>query len=151
MGDEPSLYEGDADVSGWVETLQLALRRAGHDPGPIDGKFGWRTAQAVVAFQQERQLQSNGVVGNESWAALLERDPEPPGVNNGPHGGLVYPPTPHAEPPLRIHGVGTMPEPAELTFVSDATFDGDTVSVDLAIAEKGPGSDLVLSVWAELY
>jgi hypothetical protein len=86
---EPTLYEGDLDVDGAVETLQLALARGGHAV-TVDGKFGYRTKDAVVAFQREHGLEPDGVVGNATWAALMEREAVPPGVNNPPHGGL-YP------------------------------------------------------------
>ena len=147
MGAEPSLYEGDAGVDGWVETLQLALRRAGQEPGPIDGKFGWQTARAVVAFQEQHQLQNNGVVGNQTWAALMERDPEPPGVNNGSHGGL-YPPQPHAAPAPTIPGAGWVPEPAQLMFTSAPAFDSNEVQVDLDV--QSDFQNLAIVVWAEL-
>ena len=147
MGDEPTLYEGDLNVDGWVETLQLALRRAGQDPELIDGKFGWRTAKAVVAFQEANGLTShNGVVGNETWSALMQRDREPPGVNNPPHGGLN--PQPHAGHAPQIHGAGWMPEPAQLTFTSGPAFDGDAITIDLDVLSTG---NLAVSVWAELY
>lgn len=95
----PSLYEGDLDVDGWVETLQLALRRAGHDPEMVDGKFGWRTARAVKSFQHDRHLVEDGVVGNQTWAALMGAAPQGPGTNNGPHGGLRPAAGPAAAPP----------------------------------------------------
>jgi peptidoglycan hydrolase-like protein with peptidoglycan-binding domain len=97
MGDEPSLYEGDLDVNGWVETLQLALRRAGQQVD-VDGKFGETTRRAVVAAQQAAGIEHDGVVGNQTWALLMQRAPEPPGVNNGPHGGL-HPPANHPTTP----------------------------------------------------
>ena len=87
MAEEMTLYDGDIDdtTEGWVTTLQLALTRAGHAPqGGVDGKFGWRTKAAVVAFQQSMDFSDQGgVAGNQTWAALMGRDPEEPGTNNG--------------------------------------------------------------------
>jgi peptidoglycan hydrolase-like protein with peptidoglycan-binding domain len=92
MGDEMTLYEGDTDYTtgGWVTALQEALTKAGHAPeGGVDGKFGWRTKAAVVAFQIEQRFgDRGGVVGNQTWAALMGRERDLPGTNNGPHGGL---------------------------------------------------------------
>ena len=145
MGAEPTLYEGDLSVEGWVETLQLALRAAGQDPGPIDDKFGWRTAAAVVAFQEAHGFDKHdGVVGNETWSVLMGRDQEPPGVNNPPHGG--YNP-PHSASSGTISGAGSMPEPAKLEFTSVPTFDSNTISVDLDVQSTG---NLVVTIWAEL-
>lgn len=89
MGDEPTLYELDVDVNGWVIELQTVLSAAGHEPGPLDGKFGRRTARAVIAFQRSFGLRSDGVAGNQTWAALRGRAPEPPGVNNKPYGSTL--------------------------------------------------------------
>lgn len=50
--------------------LQQRLRDLGVDPGPIDGKFGPRTAAAVRAFQQARGLAADGIVGPQTRGAL---------------------------------------------------------------------------------
>jgi peptidoglycan hydrolase-like protein with peptidoglycan-binding domain len=54
-----------------VKRLQERLRHLGFDPGPIDGSFGGRTEQAVKAFQAQRGLEVDGIVGPGTWAALL--------------------------------------------------------------------------------
>jgi peptidoglycan hydrolase-like protein with peptidoglycan-binding domain len=53
-----------------VRLLQRALAAAGFDPGAIDGVFGARTERAVRAFQAFNGLPVDGVVGNQTWAAL---------------------------------------------------------------------------------
>ncbi len=53
-----------------VEYLQLALRRAGYDPGPQDGRFGTRTLDALVRFQRDHGLEPDGVAGRLTWAKL---------------------------------------------------------------------------------
>lgn len=155
MGDEMSLYEGDIDdtTEGWVTTLQLALTRAGHPPdGGIDGKFGWRTAAAVKAFQEDKHLSSaNGVVGNETWSVLMERDPEPPGTNNGPHGGLYHA---HGGSGLaKQGGAGSMPVPADITIGEATLEDGNTVVADVYAQARDPQypEPLVVMVKATLY
>ena len=50
--------------------IQRALKNAGFDPGPIDGKLGSRTRQAVREFQGVNGLQVDGVVGKRTWAKL---------------------------------------------------------------------------------
>ena len=46
-----------------VTQLQTHLKALGFDPGPIDGAMGRRTRTAVIAFQQSRGLDADGVVG----------------------------------------------------------------------------------------
>lgn len=58
-------------VSGVTPTqLQKALRRAGYDPGPIDGRIGKKTRAAVKAFQRRQNLKADGIVGERTWSAL---------------------------------------------------------------------------------
>ena len=54
-----------------VEYLQLALRRAGYDPGQIDGIFGWRTQAALTRFQKDNGLAPDGIAGRLTWAKLF--------------------------------------------------------------------------------
>jgi peptidoglycan hydrolase-like protein with peptidoglycan-binding domain/DNA invertase Pin-like site-specific DNA recombinase len=64
---------GDPDGSERVRTLQLRLRRADADPGPIDGRFGPLTAAAVRRFQAREGLAANGLVGGQTRLALAHR------------------------------------------------------------------------------
>lgn len=52
-----------------VALLQTALRRAGHDPGPVDGVIGPRTQAALEAFQRANDL-AIGRVTIETLSAL---------------------------------------------------------------------------------
>lgn len=45
-------------------------KRAGHDPGPVDGAFGPRTELAVLSFQESHGLRVDGIVGPQTLAAL---------------------------------------------------------------------------------
>lgn len=51
--------------------LQEELNELGFDAGPADGIFGPRTERAVMAFQADKGLSIDGVVGNETWKALF--------------------------------------------------------------------------------
>lgn len=54
-----------------VKTLQEKLNQLGYASGPVDGFFGPRTESALLKFQQERNLDIDGVVGNQTWGALF--------------------------------------------------------------------------------
>lgn len=54
-----------------VTEVQLALREAGFDPGPIDGVYGPATEAAVVSFQRIHGVDADGIVGPETKSALL--------------------------------------------------------------------------------
>ena len=75
------LKRGDSGPD--VEQLQLKLKAAGYDPGDIDGDFGKRTADAVLAFQADRpDLDDDGVAGPMTLgaldAAIVKRKPGTP-------------------------------------------------------------------------
>lgn len=53
-----------------VSQLQRQLRQLGYYAGAIDGIYGQQTRTAVAQFQRSKGLQSDGVVGKNTWAAL---------------------------------------------------------------------------------
>jgi N-acetylmuramoyl-L-alanine amidase len=56
-----------------VRDLQHRLTNLNHDPGPDQpGSFGAGTDTAVQAFQSSRGLRVDGIVGRQTWAALVE-------------------------------------------------------------------------------
>jgi peptidoglycan hydrolase-like protein with peptidoglycan-binding domain len=66
----PELANGSAGAA--VTALQHALLTAGGagsplDPGPIDGQFGPRTESAVRAYQLQRGVTADGIVGDVTW------------------------------------------------------------------------------------
>ena len=63
----PLVRQGDQQHP--VKTLQYLLRARGHNL-TVDGIFGSQTAAAVRAFQQQKGLAVDGVVGPATWSAL---------------------------------------------------------------------------------
>ena len=56
-----------------VRDLQQRLVSLGHDlTGDDLGDFGPATERAVLAFQHHRRVRVDGLVGNETWSALVE-------------------------------------------------------------------------------
>ncbi|MDH3579669.1 MAG: peptidoglycan-binding protein [Hyphomicrobiales bacterium] len=45
---------------GLVYNIQTSLTRLGYDPGPIDGRFGRRTGDAIAAYEYNNQLPVTG-------------------------------------------------------------------------------------------
>ena len=60
-------------ASGSVVTaLQEGLKKyatPATDPGAVDGDFGPKTEAAVKAYQQDRGVQADGIVGDQTWWA----------------------------------------------------------------------------------
>ncbi|MCM8794394.1 MAG: peptidoglycan-binding protein [Candidatus Omnitrophica bacterium] len=52
--------------------IQTALKAAGYYDGPVDGKIGPKTRQAIRDFQRDNGLKTDGVVGRKT-AALLAK------------------------------------------------------------------------------
>ncbi|MBI4597516.1 MAG: peptidoglycan-binding protein [Candidatus Omnitrophica bacterium] len=50
--------------------IQQALKNAGFYQGPIDGKLGPQTREAVKEFQRVHGLKDDGVVGKQTWSKL---------------------------------------------------------------------------------
>lgn len=55
---------------GDLASIQRALKVRGFDPGPIDGKMGPKTRDAVRAFQRSAGLSVDGIVGPQTLGAL---------------------------------------------------------------------------------
>jgi len=47
--------------------IQTALKNAGYYNGVIDGKIGSKSRQAIVEFQKDHELKSDGIIGKRTW------------------------------------------------------------------------------------
>lgn len=96
---QPTLSRGSQGPA--VRVLQESLTTLGYNPGPVDGIFGPLTEAAVKAFQTDRKITVDGIVGPQTWgeiAKALAEKQKPPA-----------PPTPPSPPVPGIPG-----EPANL-------------------------------------
>ncbi|MGE4357974.1 MAG: peptidoglycan-binding protein [Candidatus Omnitrophota bacterium] len=55
-----------------IRNIQEALRRAGFYEGPVDGKLGPKTKEAIKNFQRSRGLKVDGIVGKATWRELAK-------------------------------------------------------------------------------
>ena len=80
--DQPTLRKGDDSADGWVEYMQSLLNHQfGEDVVPHNGKFDSETEKWVIKFQKREKLAVDGIVGNQTWAALREAKPQKPGTD----------------------------------------------------------------------
>ncbi len=56
-----------------VSTLQQRLKRLGYFNGQVNGNFGSATTSAVISFQKAKKLTADGVVGDDTAAALYKK------------------------------------------------------------------------------
>ena len=69
LAEMPMVAFGDSGDA--VMTLQSELNAQGYACGEADGVFGQNTLNAVIAFQTAKGLTADGVVGAQTWGALL--------------------------------------------------------------------------------
>ncbi|BAG16865.1 MULTISPECIES: peptidoglycan-binding domain-containing protein [Streptomyces] len=62
------------DTGDRVREIQCLLIFKGFGVGAVDGDFGPATRTAVVAFQKNRGLDYDGIVGANTWRKLRVRD-----------------------------------------------------------------------------
>lgn len=66
----PVLYQGRSGEA--VEDLQAFLQEQDFYNGVVDGIYGPRTTSSVITFQRSRNLAADGIVGENTWEALLD-------------------------------------------------------------------------------
>ncbi len=64
--------QAGAAASPTVKQIQTALKNAGYDPGPIDGRIGKSTRTAIKDFQKANNLAADGKVGKQTWNILSQ-------------------------------------------------------------------------------
>ena len=77
----PTLRQGSSGPD--VKDLQEKLKDLGFDPNGVDGQFGAGTRDAVIAFQQSKGLQADGIAGPATLAALGSGGAAPPTAISG--------------------------------------------------------------------
>lgn len=65
----PQIKKGATGAA--VAALQAALTHCGYNPTWIDGDFGLRTNNMLMAFQAETGLTADGICGAQTWAKLM--------------------------------------------------------------------------------
>ncbi|NHM29333.1 S41 family peptidase [Neobacillus terrae] len=61
-----------SDTSTDVKTAQKMLKAIGYDPGREDGFFDEKTQAAVIKFQKDNKLDTNGVLSGKSSLKLMD-------------------------------------------------------------------------------
>lgn len=98
-GVPPTISQGS--TGPYVSQLQTDLNVLGYGLA-VDGDFGPRTYEAVVAFQQSARIQVDGVVGPQTWQALANAVATAQGGGNPGPTGIPGGSTPPSEPPGNI-------------------------------------------------
>lgn len=83
-----ALRQGDSGEE--VKTMQKKLRQWGYYDGAVDGIFGSGTRRAVIKFQQKNGLTADGIVGEQTAAALGMGLSEGGGGGSGGSDGNIY-------------------------------------------------------------
>lgn len=60
------------DIHLSPKQIQRALKNANFYQGPIDGKIGSKTKEAIIKFQKANGLKADGIAGKRTLAALNE-------------------------------------------------------------------------------
>ncbi len=66
-----SVGDNSPEVQGEVKELQAFLKEKGFYQGEPTGSFDADTAKAVRAFQKDNGLKVDGIVGQQTWGAVL--------------------------------------------------------------------------------
>lgn len=66
-------YYGPAPMDPLVYDTQTSLARLGYNPGPIDGVYGPRTANAIAAYERDHGLMVTGQPSPELLNHMIQR------------------------------------------------------------------------------
>lgn len=69
---EAAFHQGDQGQD--IANIQAQLNALGYNAGSVDGDFGEATAIAVEKFQRDRGLENDGVIGTDTYRALMGRE-----------------------------------------------------------------------------
>ena len=69
-GTGANVYRTPSGFTIQTTSLQRALKNAGYYQGPVDGKAGAGTKDAIRRFQADNGLTADGVAGRQTWAKL---------------------------------------------------------------------------------
>jgi murein L,D-transpeptidase YcbB/YkuD len=69
-GTGANVYRTPSGFTIQTTSLQRALKNAGYYSGPVDGKAGAATKEAIRRFQEASGLKADGVCGRATWAKL---------------------------------------------------------------------------------
>lgn len=93
--------KGDDPQTEEAREVQSILATLGCDPGPVDGKPGRQTRDAIRRFQAEHQMTEDGHISplltKGLWAVATAREMEPPATRED--AGRAGPTTPPATRP----------------------------------------------------
>lgn len=116
---KPTIRRGSRGPA--VRVLQESLIALGYNPGPVDGIFGPRTEAAVKAFQADRKIKVDGIVGPVTWGEIAK--------------ALAEEKPPVTSPPTGIPG-----EPADLP-APERTTDIPGYNLIVEMVPMGPAPD----------
>lgn len=77
------------DSGDEVLEIQNKLQEAGYTLSNIDGVYGSETKNAVLAFQKDIGLEADGIVGRDTYRALLKKDMPVSRSGSGRFRGLI--------------------------------------------------------------
>jgi len=69
---EAAYHQGDQGQD--IAAIQTQLNGLGYNVGSADGDFGQATAAAIEKFQRDRGLEADGVIGMETYRAIMGRE-----------------------------------------------------------------------------
>jgi len=69
---EAAYHQGDQGQD--IASIQTQLNALGYNVGNADGDFGQATATAIGNFQRDRGLESDSVIGAETYRAIMGRE-----------------------------------------------------------------------------